>query len=297
MHRLTRNQIIYSLSKDHPPVLTIDPGETVFLETYDARTGTIRSNSDLLDHRHPLGMNPATGPIFIRGAEPGDSLTVDILRIDLNDWGFLAVKKGVGLLAHRAERYATKIIPVRDGIASFSDRIRIPVRPMIGVIGTAPAGEAVSTGDPGPHGGNMDNNEIKVGARVHLPVFVPGALLGIGDVHASMGDGEVSMVGFEICAEVTVRVDLLKEETITRPWIETADGRWVTTGDDPDPAVAMRIAVEEMVNLLQKRPSLSFEETYMLVTACGDLAICQACEPGDFAVTTRMSIPTSIFVA
>jgi len=74
MHRLTRNQIIYSLGKDHPPVLTIDPGETVFLETYDARTGTIRSDSDLLDHRHPLGMNPATGPIFVREAEPGDSL-------------------------------------------------------------------------------------------------------------------------------------------------------------------------------------------------------------------------------
>lgn len=296
MHHITRNHLIYSLGKDHPPVLTINSGETILLETYDARTGTIRSETDLLDHRHPLGMNPATGPIFVKGAEPGDSLVVEILSIKLDDWGFLAVKKGIGLLAYRADRYATKIIPVRDGIAHFSSSIHIPVRPMIGVIGTAPAGEAVTTGDPGPHGGNMDNNEIKVGAKVHLPVSVPGALLGIGDVHASMGDGEVSMVGFEICAEVTVQVNLLKAETIIRPWVETADGRWVTTGDDPDPAVSMRIAVEEMVNLLQKRWSLSFEDAYMLVTASGDLSICQACDPGGMAVTTRMSIPTSIFV-
>lgn len=289
MHRLTRDHIVYSLDKAHPPVLTIDPGETVCLETYDARTGTIQSDADLLDHPHPKGANPATGPIFVRGAAPGDSLAVTILKIDLADRGFLAIKKGVGLLAHRADRYATKMIAIRDGIAHFNDRIRFPVRPMIGVIGTAPAGAGLHTGHPGPHGGNMDNNEIKVGARVHLPVAVPGALLGIGDVHASMGDGEISMIGFEICAEVTARVDLLRGETIPRPWIETADGRWVTTGDDPDPEAAMRIACDEMVTLLQRRFGLSFEDAYMLVTARGDLTICQACQPGSFPVTTRVS--------
>jgi amidase len=236
-------------------------------------------------------MNPATGPVFVNGAEPGDSLLVEIKQVVLADVGFLAVKAGVGLLAHRAERFVTKIIPIQNGIAYFSDRVRFPVRPMVGVIGIAPSGEGVSTGYPGPHGGNMDNNEIKVDAKVHLPVFVPGALLGIGDVHASMGDGEISMVGFETCAEVTAKIELLKGETITRPWIETADGRWVTTGDDLDPEQAMRIASEEMVNLLMKRWDLSFEEAYMLVTAYADLAICQACQPGEFPVTTRMSIP------
>ena len=90
---------------------------------------------------------------------------------------------------------------------------------------------------------------------------------------------------------MTVKIELLKGETITRPWIETADGRWVTTGDDLDPEQAMRIASEEMVNLLMKRWNLSFEEAYMLVTAYADLAICQACQPGEFPVTTRMSIP------
>jgi amidase len=291
MHRITREHLVYSLDKKHPPVLKINPGEIVVFETHDARTGTIQTENDLLDHPHPLGMNPATGPVFVHGAEPGDSLLVEIKQVVLADVGFLAVKAGVGLLAHRADQFVTKIIPIRNGIAHFSDRVRFPVRPMVGVIGTAPFSEGISTGYPGPHGGNMDNNEVKAGARVHLPVFVPGALLGIGDVHASMGDGEISMVGFETCAEVTVKIELLKGETITRPWIETADGRWVTTGDDLDPEQAMRIACEEMVNLLMKRWNLSFEEAYMLVTVYADLAICQACQPGEFPVTTRMSIP------
>jgi amidase len=290
MRRITRNHLVYSLDKAHPPVLTVDPGEVVQFETEDARTGTIQADTDLLEAPPPHGGNPATGPVFIRGAEPGDSLVVEIQHIALDDHGFLAVKRDVGLLRHRATRFATKIIPVRDGLCHFTDRLRFPIRPMVGVIGTAPAGDGVPTMLPGPHGGNMDNNEVRVGARVHLPVAVPGALLAIGDVHASMGDGEVSMVGFEIRAEVTAKVDLQKGETLTRPWIETADGRWVTTGDDPDPVRAMRLAVEEMVNRIMRAWDLSFEEAYMLVTARGDLTLCQACQPGDFPVTTRVSL-------
>jgi len=293
MHRIQRNQIVYSLDKNHKPVLKIKPGEVVVFETHDARTGTIQTESDLLEKPHPLGTNPATGPVFVDGAEPGDSLLVEIQKVVVAEKGFLAVKAGVGLLAHRADQFVTKIIPIRDGVAHFSERISFPIRPMVGVIGTAPIGEGISTAYPGPHGGNMDNNEVKEGARVHLPVFVQGALLGIGDVHASMGDGEISMVGFEACSEVTAKIDLLKDETITRPWIETVDGKWVTTGDALDPEEAMRIASEEMVDLLMKRWKLSFPEAYMLVTAYADLSICQACQPGEFPVTTRMSISTA----
>lgn len=293
MHRIPRDRLVYSLDKNHPPVLTVDPGETILFETEDARTGTIQADTDLLVVPPPYGGNPATGPVFVRGAEPGDSLVVEICNITLDDHGFLAVKRGVGLLRHRATTFATKIIPVRDGICHFTDRVRFPIRPMVGVIGTAPAGPGVPTMQPGPHGGNMDNNEVKVGARVHLPVAVPGGLLALGDVHASMGDGEVSMVGFEIRAEVTAHVDLLKGETFTRPWIETSDGRWVTTGEALDPEQAMRIAVEEMVDRLMEAWGLSFEEAYMLVTARADLGICQACQPGEFPVTARVSLEKS----
>ncbi len=290
MKRLTRNQIVYSLDKQHPPAIEIDPGETLVLETYDARSGTIRSAADLLDHPHPLGANPATGPIYVRGAEPGDTLAVEILQIDLADEGFLAVKANIGLLAKQAKRFETRMIPIRDGQVIFSEQIRFPVRPMIGVIGTAPAGDGVETGDPGPHGGNMDNRYIAPGATVHLPVAVTGGLLGIGDIHASMGDAEITMVGLEICAEVTVRVQLLKNTPCRRPWLETADD-WVTTGDDLDPAHACRIAAEEMVNLLQEKLDVTFEEAYMLMSARADVQICQMCGPGEFATTARAVFP------
>ncbi|MCX6047794.1 MAG: acetamidase/formamidase family protein [Chloroflexi bacterium] len=290
MQRLTRNQIVYSLDKQYPPAIEIDPGETLLLETYDARTGTIHSSADLLDHPHPVGANPATGPIYVRGAQPGDSLAVEILQIDLADEGFLAVKAHIGLLAKQAQRFETRMIPIRDNQVIFSDRIRFPVRPMVGVIGTAPAGDGVPTGDAGAHGGNMDNRYIRPGTTIYLPVQVPGALLGIGDVHASMGDGEITMVGLEICAEVTVRVNLLKGTPCRRPWLETADD-WVTTGDDNDPAHACRIAAEEMIDLLQNKLDLSFEEAYMLMSARGDVQICQMCEPGTVATTARAVFP------
>jgi amidase len=293
MKKLTRSQIVYSLDKSHPPALTIDPGETVLLETYDARSGTIRSEHDLLDHPHPLGSNPATGPIFVRGAEPGDTLTVEILDIVLAEEGFLAVKAGVGLLADDAKQFVTRIIPIRNGQVIFSETIRFPVRPMIGVIGTAPAGEGIVTGDAGAHGGNMDNRYITTGATVYLPVNVPGALLGIGDIHASMGDSEITMVGLEICAEVTVRIGLFKGVACTRPWLESTED-WVTTGDDLDPAHACRIAAQEMVALLQRKLGVNFAEAYMLMSARGDVQLCQMCGPGEFATTARAVFPRII---
>jgi amidase len=270
------------------PVINIVSGDEVVLETYDARTGTIQADTDLLDHPHPDGANPVTGPIYVKDALPGDSLAVEILDTQLASQGFLAVKEGVGLLAHRAKQYATKMIPIVDGLAQFTCQVHFPVRPMVGTIGTAPAGDGVATAYPGPHGGNMDNNEVKVGATVYVPVMIPGALLAVGDVHAAMGDGEVSMVGFEIWATVSIRVHVHKRVPLSLPWIKTKEARWVTTGDDLDPAIAMQMACDEMVDKVMQQLNLSFEEAYMLVTARGDLGICQACQPGLFPVTTRM---------
>ena len=290
MKQITRDHVTYSLDRAHPPVLEIESGETVRFETFDARTGSIRSDNDLLDRPHPLGTNPATGPVAVKDARPGDSLAVKIISIDLAAEGFLAIKKGIGLLGHRAGRSVTRMIPIRDGRVCFSERIRFAVRPMVGVIGTAPAEGGVPTGYPGPQGGNMDNNYVASGATVHLPVAVAGALLGIGDVHASMGDGEITMVGLEICGEVTVRVDLIKSVAVSRPWIETRDV-WVTTGDALAPAEALRIAAEEMVELLQRKLEIGFDEAYMLMCARADVQICQICDPGNFPVTARAVFP------
>ena len=284
-HRLARELIAYRFDKALEPVLEIAPGDRVTFETFDARTGTIRSDGNLLDRPHPAGSNPATGPVLVRGAEPGDGLCVEIESIELAESGFLAVKKGEGLLAERAGRYATRIVPVAGGVARFGD-LRFPVHPMVGVVGTAPAGDPVSTSFAGPHGGNMDNKHLGPGARVHLPVAVPGALLGLGDVHAAMGDGEITFIGLEICAEVTVRVELAKGAGTRRPLIETAE-HWITTGEGDSLAAAARLAAGEMVDLMQQRLGLGFEDAYMLSSAVVDVQICQCCEPGAFPVTTR----------
>lgn len=289
-HTLSRDHIVYSLDRSHTPALEIDPGDSVQLETFDARTGSIHSNDDLLDHAHPDGANPATGPISIRGADPGDHLAVAIHAIDLAPEGFLAVKDATGLLASRARGFSTRVVRVADGIVHYSDTIKLPARPMIGVIGTAPEGDCIDTLYAGPHGGNMDNRYVTTGSTVHLPIAVAGASLGIGDVHAAMGDGEITMVGLEICAEVTVTVDLVKDQPLTRPWIETGDN-WITTGDHMDTTEALRIAADEMVNLLQRKLDVGFDDAYMLMSAAGDVQICQLCCPDTFPVTTRAVFP------
>ena len=283
---LTRDRIVYTLDRESRPALEIDPGETVVFETHDARTGTIRSDSDLLEHPHPDGSNPATGPVWVRHAQPVDSLAVHIIDIQLADTAFVAVKKNVGLLAHRAQNFATRVVDIRAGHAHYSPAIRFPLRPMIGVIGTAPAGRAVETAYPGRHGGNMDNRYVTTGSIVHLPIAAPGALFALGDVHAAMGDGEITMVGLEAAAKVTARIELVRGHQVSRPWIERPES-WITTGDDPDPAAALRTAADEMAELLQRKLHVTFEEAYMLMSAACDVQICQACDPGNFPVTTR----------
>ena len=292
-HHLSRQQIVYSLDQTHAPALEITPGDTVVLETYDARTGTIQRDGDLLDHAHPKGANPATGPILVRGAAPGDALGVEIQRIALAPQGFLAVKAGMGLLGHLAADFATRMVQIEGDQVRFGEHLRFPIRPMVGVIGTAPAGPGISTGLPGPHGGNMDNRYIAPGSKVYLPVNVPGALLGIGDVHGAMGDGEITFIGLEICAEVTARVELLKGYPLRRPLVETPE-YWITTGDHPDTTQALRLAAEEMVRLLQERMGLSFADAYMLMSAVVDVQICQCCGPGEFPVTTRAVISKAL---
>jgi amidase len=288
--RIARDRIVYSLDKSHAPVAAVDPGTDLLFETWDARTGTIRSERDLLDQPHPCGPNPATGPVVVRGAEPGDALGVRILDIVLGSRGYTGTRPGKGVLGHIVSQYRTKLFDVVDGMVVFNDRIRFPVRPMVGVIGTAPPGDGVGTGYPGPHGGNMDHNDVCVGATVYLPVFVPGALLAIGDVHACMGDGEISITALEIPAEVRVRVDLRKRERIARPWIEFPD-RWITTGDGPGAAEAIRMAAEEMAQLLMRRLTLSADEAYMLLSIRGDARVSQCAEPTMLPATARMVMP------
>jgi amidase len=277
MLRIPRDQFTYAFSAATPPVATVSPGDRFVVETHDTSSGRIHRLEDVPEFvriRDPLKVNPAAGPVFVEGASPGDDLIVEILDIRLRPYGFVRVLAGAGVLQSGIEPDGVLMARIDGEHVVLGERMRLPLRPMVGVIGTAPADGVVYTAAPGPQGSNIDVNAVTVGARVHLPVHVPGALLAIGDVHASMGDGEVSGTGVEIAGEVTVRVDLVPGAAPTRPWIETAEA-WITTGSGPALEDAVEMAVDELARLLMTRFGVSRTEAFLLVSAQGDVHIGQ----------------------
>ena len=198
MKRIARDQLIYGFDAATPPVLTIDPGETVVVESHDTSTDRLHKAEDLpafMAARDPLKVNPAGGPIYVNGAEPGDALAVTILAIELGPLGFVRKLPGFGVLQDGVQNDAIMMVRTDGNDLIFADKVKLPARPMVGVLGTAPADGTIYTAHPGAQGSNMDFNANTVGATVYLPVHVPGGLLGIGDLHASMGDGEVASAG------------------------------------------------------------------------------------------------------
>ena len=277
MLRIPRDQFTYEFSAASTPGATVSAGDRFVVETHDTSTGRIHRIEDVPEFvriRDPRKVNPAAGPVFIEGAVPGDDLIVEILDIRLQPYGFVRVLAGAGVLQKEIESDGVLMARIDGEHVVLGERMRLPSRPMVGVIGTAPADGVIYTAAPGAQGSNIDVNAVTVGARIHLPVHVPGALLAIGDVHASMGDGEVSGTGVEIAGEVTVRVDLVPGAAPARPWIETA-ADWITTGSGPTLEDAVEMAVEELAQLLMTRFGLSRTEAFLLVSARGDVRIGQ----------------------
>lgn len=289
MIKIGRDKVFYRFDRSIPPIQTVKPGDIFSIKTRDSHDGTIRSEADRY-YTEQFRPNPATGPIALSGVEPGDTLLLDILEIRTENQGFTTIRPSWGLITDAVERPTAKILRVQGEEVVFGDGIRFPIRPMIGVVGVAPASEGIDNMYAGPHGGNMDNNDIAQGARVHLPVFVPGALFGIGDVHASMGDGEISGGGFDIEAEVVVKVDMKKGEAQRWPRIER-NGKVITTGMDLDPIQAMRIAAEEMVILLQERLGLDQADALMVLSVRGDVQVCTCHNHPEAGFTMRVSFP------
>ena len=296
MLRIARDQFTFQFSAKTEPVATVAPGDQFVVETHDTSTGRIHRAEDVPNFvrvRDPQKVNPAAGPVFIEGATPGDDLVVEILDIRLQPYGFVRVLAGAGVLQKGIEPDGVLMARVNGEELVLGERIRLPLRPMVGVIGTAPAEGIVYTAAPGPQGSNIDINAVTVGAHVHLPVHVHGALLAIGDVHASMGDGEVSGTGVEIAGEVTVRVDLVPGAASNRPWIETADD-WVSTGSGATLEDAVEMAVEELTRLLMARFQLSRTEAYMLISARGDVRIGQCARIGGLEATAYAVFPKGV---
>ncbi|WP_439651590.1 acetamidase/formamidase family protein [Planococcus shenhongbingii] len=290
MKTLPAKEVIYSFSTLNPPVLHIRPGDTVAIETYDCFKNQIQSADQEVAAIDWNEINPATGPIFIEGAEYGDLLKVTIDELEIGTQGVMVTGPELGVMGHRLEQMESKIIPIKDGKAIFNERLHLPLNPMIGVIGVAPEGKPVSCGTPGPHGGNMDTKLITKGATLYFPVFTEGALFALGDFHAAMGDGEVSVSGIEVPGRATVTFDVIKGKHSKFPILQNSDGfAMLVSAMTLDEAV--KTAVEETIDLLLPYTDMSVSEITMLMSAAGETQISQVVDP---LVTVRFFVPQHV---
>jgi amidase len=294
MIHIPRTQRTYAFSRHHPPAARIAPGETVVFETEDAGSHRIVVEDDIRTYtpRHDY-TNPATGPLYIEGAAAGDTLAVRIERIELDAQGYTKISPGAGLLIDEVSAPAAQIwrISGEHGAYAASWRgLSFAAQPMIGTIGVAPAGEPVENYAPGLHGGNLDVPAVAEGATVYLPVFVDGALLGLGDVHARQGDGEISGVALEIRSAVTARIDLLKGVSTEAPWIET-DAEWITIGIAGEAKAGMEMATRQMLRLLGRRLDLAPHDALMLLGVAGDMRPGQCMFDPSTPMTFYLTLP------
>ena len=286
MDLLMNDSVIYEFNKAHRPVKIVPSGTSIEIVTYDCFENQLQTKEDEIAGIDWNRVNPATGPIYVKDAEPGDVLKVSIEKLEIGDQGVMVVGPDLGVMGHRLEEMESKIIRIEDGAARFND-IRIPLNPMIGVIGVAPEGDGVSCGTPGAHGGNMDNKMITEGAVLYFPVFAEGALFGLGDFHAAMGDGEVSVSGIEVPGKATVKLEVIKGESLVQPMLENAEVvTQIASAATLDEAA--KLATELMVDRVVEKTGMPLSEATMLMSAVGQVEICQVVDP---LMTARFAVP------
>ena len=196
MKSLSNDQVFYAFAPDLEPHLTVDQGEEFVLNTCDCFENQLSSDEDTLDKLDWNRINPATGPVAISGVKPGNVVRIDIKKLELTGKSVMTTIPGAGMISGITEA-STRVMDNDDGVltvATEKGELQLPLKPMIGVIGLAPAEGSIPTGTPGKHGGNMDCNLIGEGASLYLQAAVEGGLFGCGDAHALMGDGEVFLV-------------------------------------------------------------------------------------------------------
>jgi amidase len=279
--------IKYALSGDDAFIASVEPNETFVVEcAINVNDGTIRKLGQQLtpaDVTMPF-VNGATGPIEVKGAKAGDMLRLDIVDMELDSLGFTSLWPGIGMFPDWVRRkefgIQTRVVEVRDGHVLWNEHVKLPVRPMIGVAGVAPLHGAVLTVDNGPHGGNLDVQEITSGNSVFFRVNKDGAHLFLGDCHAIQGDGEANGMGaIEIAATLTVKVSLAKApERLNHPRIETPT-HICTLGCARPLEDAMRISFEEMINWMADDWKIPAAEGYMLLGQVAEARCTQVVNP------------------
>lgn len=283
-----KNHVIFALGEKENAV-EVNVNQEVVFHTRDCFNCQITSEEyqfDVLDWDH---INPATGPVMIKEAKAGDVLKVEILKIELAEEGTMCCLPDNGVLGKDVKEAQVKKVKVEDRFCLFND-LKLPVTPMIGVIGVAPEKDSINCGTPGKHGGNMDNKRITEGSTLYLPVFQDGAYFACGDVHACMGDGEIMVSGVEIDAKVTLKFDVIKGISISEPRLEDADFIY-TISSNENIEEAIYSCTKAMNEVLCKHLGYSFNESGMLLSAAGNVQICQVVDPER---TVCMAIPKSI---
>lgn len=288
MKKITRDQHIFMFDNRAQPIIHVKPGEQILVETWDCRKGMIRKESDLpkaKKWRETVPGMPLTGPIYIEGAEKGDTLAVEIEEIRPTDIpGFVSFKPGYGGLMgnilgsfqNTDQDTIVNICHAKDGEIHYNGKT-LPFRPMIGCIGTAPEFEVLRNGSPGRHGGNLDLPDIAPGCTIHLPVFVKGGLLSLGDTHAIQGDGEITSA-VEMAMDVILRIYLLKGKRIDWPRAETVNDI-LAIGIAKPLEDAVRIAYRELILWLEEDFDLNRGEAYILASLLGKIRIGQIVNP------------------
>lgn len=332
-HRLTTEHIHTYWSNALAPALTIEPGDMVVIETLEASDGNVSRNvrdlaqpglapelidliaADAYPQRSNADRDPSirgghalTGPVAINGAQPGDTLVVEVLDITPAAWGYASCSSNperLGLVNDALGDDAGEThwyFDLRNGAwTDFKPGIRIPAGPHCGVMGVALAEPGQhSTIPPRRNGGNMDIRQLMPGSTLYLPVLVPGALFSTGDVHFAMGDGEVTGTGIEMSATVSLRFDVVKGANLPGPQLRTSGQplsipgpAFATTGFNPDVREAAREALIAMLDHLQREYGLTRREAYILASVVVDLKISQIVDRPNWTVTAFL--PLSIF--
>jgi acetamidase/formamidase len=299
-HTIHRHQQYLSWDNARDPSITIAPGDCVDFKNIDAMCGqiTAASTAEDLATVDSDRINPIAGPVYVDGAEPGDTLKVTLLGFESSGWGWTGIFPGFGLLAEDFPKPALHIWsydPTFAVPAAYAKWARIPLKPFCGTIGVAPAEPgSFSTMPPYPTGGNMDIRDLTEGVELYLPIKVPGALFSIGDPHAAQGDGEVCGTAIESPMSVRAHIDLIKGGNLRFPRFRChepvsrhldAKGYEVTMGIGPDLMEASQNAVRGMIDLLGRTQDLSAEHAYMLCSVCGDLRISEIVDRPNWVVT------------
>ncbi len=272
------------------PVLEVEPGAVVSVETHDAFEGKITKESDVPSQilNFPF-LNPQTGPIFVKGAEKGDALAVRIVSIKprgpqpvgttclIPEFGGLVGTASTAMLNAPLKEKVKKIRVDEQGVY-WSDKITLPYEPFIGTIGTSPEIEAISSLQPDYYGGNMDLPDVGPGAIIYLPVNKAGGYLYLGDCHAIQGDGELCGVALEMPATVEIQLDLIKGHGNAWPQLETED-MMMFIGSARPLEDASRIAYRELVRWVAAETGQSEDEAYMLLTMCGKVRLGNMVDP------------------